>query len=288
MDLDDGDAAPGLRCQVCGGDAYRPYTHDEAGDFVRCQDCGLIVRHPCSVSTSSEPPAPAQEGYYDMYQGRRAHKVWDDGRRLQAFLHYLEMPHARQVDHLDIGCGLGSMVEAGATRLGLNSRGVDLPGHAVECCRGRGFDVAEGSLTATGAADGSFDLVTVINVLEHIPRTDDGLREIHRVLRPGGILGAIVPSGAYLKAHLLRQSYRNYHGKRATFHMTYHNRATISRLLIGNGFEPLSYPLLIRARLDGMCSALAETLVCVPRLIARDVLFITRMERELLVIARRL
>lgn len=283
-------AKPGgaFPCQVCAGTDYGAYTQDAQGDFVRCLGCGLIVR---VEGAGGAPPADdpeSQERYYDMYQRRRAHKVWSDARRLEALLHYVRPARGGPVEHLDIGCGLGSMLEAGAVRHGLNSTGVDITPFAVEFCRRQGLAAGPGSITDLGHEDQRFDLVTAMNVLEHIPRTEDGLVEIHRVLRPGGVLGFIVPNGAYLKAHLTRSSHRNYHGKRARHHLTYHTRGTISRLVERTGFEPLPYPWLVSTRMSSPPGAMGEAAICVPRALARLLLRGLGMERELFVIARRL
>ena len=274
-----------LRCQVCGGTEHEAYTTDPRGDFVRCRECGLIVRNPPLDNAPPSDDDEAQEDYYEMYQQRRPHKVWDDSRRLEAILHYVDADEP--IDHLDIGCGLGSMVEAGAKRLGLNSIGVDVLKYSAQFCRDQGLQAQVGSLTDTGFEDESFDLVTAMNVLEHIPETEEGLREIHRVLRPGGIVGLIVPSGGYLKAHLLRHRYRNYHGKRAGFHQTYHNFDTLLPLMGRAGFRPVRYPVVVRTRLGRPLSAVGEMLAALPRLLARQVLYLTGMQRELFIIARK-
>jgi len=128
--------------------------------------------------------------------------------------------------------------------------------------------------------------VTASNVLEHIPHTEDGLLEVRRILRPGGIFAFIIPSGAYLKAHLLRGSHRNYHGLRARIHYTYHNPRTIQRLLRRTGFQPLRYPWLVTRRLGNPLGALGELAIFLPRLLGRQLRYACRMEKELFVIAR--
>lgn len=281
-------SAEPLRCQVCGGSEHDPYTRDPQGNFARCRGCGLIVRIALRDGDDPGDHSETDERYFEMYRGRRERKIWSDSRRLQALLHYVRDVEGRPVQHLDLGCGLGSMLEAGVSRLGLQSTGVDIADYAIDFCRERGLDARRGSLADTGLEGESFDLVTAMNVLEHIPRTEDGLREVHRVLRPGGVVGLIVPNGGYLKAHLLRGSYRNYHGKRARFHRTYHNRATMLRLVERASFRPLRYPWAVTTRMRNPFEALGELAVCLPRILVRQLMYVARMQRELFIIARRI
>lgn len=270
----------GLTCQVCGGTDIRPYTTDPAGDFVRCRRCGLIF------NTREFASDELIEDHYDAaeffanYESRRVHKLWGDGRRLDAVLGYVN-----GADHLDIGCGLGTFLEAARQR-GLNAVGIDVGEYPVNYCRARGLKARLGSLTDTGFDDASFDLVTASNVLEHIPRSEDGLIEVRRILRPGGIFVFIVPNGAHLKAHLLRGSYRYYHDLRARIHYTYHNPRTICTLMRRTGLRPLRYPWLITRRLSNPLGALGELAIFIPRLLGRQLRYLCRMEKELFLIGR--
>jgi len=272
--------AKDLTCQVCGGMDLRAYTTDPGGDFVRCPDCGLIFNTRPFESDELIDDHYDDADFFAHYEPRRAHKVWDDGRRLDAVLGYVN-----GADYLDIGCGLGSFLEAGEQR-GLNAIGVDVGEYPVEYCRERGLQAQVGSLTETGFEDESFDLVTASNVLEHIPRTEAGLFEVRRILRPGGVFAFIIPNGAYLKAHLLRHSHRSYHGLRARVHYTYHNARTIRQLLRRTGFQPVRYPWLITRRLTTPLGALGELVIFLPRSLGRQLRRACRMEKELFVIAR--
>jgi SAM-dependent methyltransferase len=92
---------------------------------------------------------------------------------------------------LEIGCGLGTD-GAGFARAGAVYTGVDLTEAAVGLARRRfeleglagEFRVADGE--ALEFADGSFDVVYSHGVLHHTPDTAGAVREVHRVLKPGG------------------------------------------------------------------------------------------------------
>jgi SAM-dependent methyltransferase len=98
---------------------------------------------------------------------------------------------------LDFGCGTGTML-GHLARYG-EAHGVDFDPEAVRFCALRGVErvqlVTEGRLPF---ADATFDLVTALDVLEHIDDDVAAVAEIRRVLRPGGLLLASVPAYRFL------------------------------------------------------------------------------------------
>jgi SAM-dependent methyltransferase len=76
-----------------------------------------------------------------------------------------------------------------------NITGLDISEDAIAFCEGNGFGPVEhGDICAMPFADDSFDLVLATDVIEHVEEDDGALREIARVLRPGGTLLLTVPA----------------------------------------------------------------------------------------------
>jgi len=98
---------------------------------------------------------------------------------------------------LDLGCGTGGfLVELG--RLG-PAFGVDFALCALELSGRRGLRrLARADGQCLPFADASFDLVTALDVLEHLDDDRAALREVHRVLRPGGVAVLNVPAFRFL------------------------------------------------------------------------------------------
>jgi SAM-dependent methyltransferase len=120
---------------------------------------------------------------------------------------------------LDAGCGTGNNLRHLA-RYG-RALGVDLSEQALAFCRSRGVAAARAELLALPFPDARFDCVTSLDVIYHRWVTDDAaaVREMARVLRPGGLLLLRVPAlrmlwGAHDEAVHSRHRYRRREVKR--------------------------------------------------------------------------
>lgn len=98
---------------------------------------------------------------------------------------------------LDAGAGTGFMAESLADFGDVDA--LEFDPTSLEALRTRrGVNVVEGMLPAEKIADGTYDLVTSFDVLEHIEEDAAALREMGRVLRPGGLVLVTVPAHPYL------------------------------------------------------------------------------------------
>ena len=122
---------------------------------------------------------------------------WYRGRRtvLARAIADLGLPRPARV--LDAGCGSGrNMVEL--ARLG-RVTGVELSKTSVSLARARQVgDVIEGSVLAMPFEPDSFDLAVSLDVIEHLQEDLDALRELRRVVAPGGSLLVTVPAYEWL------------------------------------------------------------------------------------------
>src|SRR5882724_9005206 len=138
--------------------------------------------NPCGVKFADA--APGTRHFYELVEAHRYTKEWHIPSAA-------DFSNARGLKVLEIGCGLGTdgaqFAEAGA-----DYTGVDLTEAAVELARKRFelFNLPGTFQTADAESldfvDESFDLVYSHGVLHHTPDTEKAIREIHRVLRPGG------------------------------------------------------------------------------------------------------
>lgn len=89
---------------------------------------------------------------------------------------------------IDVGCGIGDML---AFRQ--NTVGADVNPQLVAYCVQRGLAAVSMNVDCLPFADSEFDSAVLDNVLEHLSEPGPLLREIGRVLKPGGVLLVGVP-----------------------------------------------------------------------------------------------
>jgi len=146
---------------------------------------------------------------------------------------------------LDVGCGSCRNYQERLRERGAVYTGLDLSEAAREDAGKRGFRVLPQDLGKPfDLPEGSFDVVSCVEVLEHLPDPLFCLRQIHRVLRPGGVLVTSVPNSSYLGYRIpslftlsLPDSKSDYRNPWSADHLRFFDVATFSQLVWTAGFD---------------------------------------------------
>lgn len=157
-----------------------------------------------SANNLNEPlPREMQQHTYAIMRRVEASHWWFVGRRriirsfVQRLFPDLEANDEKRARILDVGCGTGANLEM-LSEFGV-AEGVDVSPEALSFCQGRGLEnVKLGAAEALPYDDNSFDLVTGLDVVEHLDDDLAGLKEMRRVLRPGGRTVLFVPAFMFL------------------------------------------------------------------------------------------
>ena len=141
---------------------------------------------------------------------------WFVGRR-QLFGDLIQSLHlADRSAVADVGTSVGGNLRLLADIGFSDVRGVDASPVAVEYCTKRGFDrVTQGDVCDLPMPDRNLDLVLATDVVEHVEDDAAAMREIYRVLKPGGYALITVPAFRILWGHQDELSHhkRRYQGK---------------------------------------------------------------------------
>ena len=135
--------------------------------------------------------------YQDFYNLEEKH-WWFLGRRRIVFsLLKQYLPNKNQLRILDVGCGAGATLKE-LQKYG-HATGVDVSEEAVKFCKLRGCqDVHKINKQGLFFEDGMFDVVTALDVIEHISDDCATLSEYYRVTKEEGILVVTVPAYNFL------------------------------------------------------------------------------------------
>ncbi len=199
--------------------------------LVRCTNCGFVF----AVDSELDQLTPLYEALED-----RAYEQGEDFRALQMrwLLEHCRRarPEARTL--LDVGAAAGLLVrEAGG--LGIDSVGVE-PSHSLAtAARSSGAEVFQGTLPHPALARRDFDIVTCIDVVEHVADPVGLLKDAVRTLAPSGILAIVTPDVGSLAARLLGA--RWWHFRLA--HVCYFDRKSLDAAL-----EAVGLRVIVRKR----------------------------------------
>ncbi len=231
-----------LLCNCCGSDRAGPLFTKNGYRLVRCEDCNLayIANPPDEAAIAALYTArsdyhtrlldPASDEFSRMARIARQHIAM-----LRKFSSDLA---GKRV--LDIGCSSGLFL-AEAKRAGMETHGAELsPETALFAAEHFGLEVHPGDWREAGYAPGSFDVITLFDVIEHLPDPMAELRAIRPLLRPGGLLlqstpdiDGLFPRLSYKLAHRLDY----WPDPEPPYHLFQFSQATLSEMLERAGYR---------------------------------------------------
>ena len=243
-----------LPCAVCGSESRSHLGwrggeshHDARGErieIVRCNSCSHLYPHPTPF-----PKADIGSLYDDPDDYFRAHDVEVGKRNGRAMIKILEQKLPQRGMLLDVGCGRGELVWA-AREAGWQFEAVDPSAAHLDWARTHlGIEGRLGTLEEAKFPDEHFDAVIMSAVLEHLYDPFATLREIWRVLKPGGVFYFDAPNedGLYMRMGNLymRAQGRDWVVNLAPTFPPYHvqgfNPTSLRRLLARAGFELIDF-----------------------------------------------
>jgi SAM-dependent methyltransferase len=204
--------------------AITNFDYGKTGELLLCQNCGFIQCNDLDKVVGFYEDLEDQ-GYEDTRKERKLQE-----KRLISFLGKFK----KSGKLLDIGAGSGIMVEA-ALEAGFNAQGIEPSKWLHQQAVRRNLPVLQG-IFPHPEATGSYDVITFVDVIEHITQPGLLLSEIHKSLENDGVLVLVTPDVKSLAAKVFK--FKWWHFRIA--HIGYFNRKNLSMLLKSAGFEIIS------------------------------------------------
>jgi len=192
--------SPEVDCPYCGQTSRFDFQYNHRVYF-RCPACSLIhlVR---KTEEADDPVSYYRQSYYNDY-------ACDQSERNRTYLNdrILDLieTNVNKGRLLDIGCGCGFFLSRARDR-GWDIRGVDPSEQSIAKARELVGEAASVGTLQDVNTGGLFDVVTMINVLDHLMSPDKALASSGELLRPGGLLYLRFPNGLFHRSIIRMQA----------------------------------------------------------------------------------
>jgi 2-polyprenyl-3-methyl-5-hydroxy-6-metoxy-1,4-benzoquinol methylase len=228
-------------CPACGAPRSEWLFEKDGFDLVRCTDCGLVrVDNPPSSEALTKLYSFETGYHHDLVtdaavQAIHAAEAQDNLQRLHQF--------RRSGALLDVGCSTGLFMHA-AAKAGWRVKGIEYSADAANQARRHfGPNVVTGVLDNEIFSGEQFDVVTLWDVLEHVPEPLQTLKNARRLLKQDGLLFIKTPNvdGWFPRASLtLAKRLGFWRHPEPPGHLFQFSEKTLGSMLKTAGYEPLS------------------------------------------------
>lgn len=221
-----------MMCPVCTGSARHLYTKDRFS-VARCVTCQtLFIENP-----PHDTSALYDKSYFFGDESAGGYGSYDDEKEAMraTFERCLDIISNYQSSGAlyDVGAATGYFLDLARSR-GFSVSGIDVSVVATREAQKKGIEVATGAFESTTHNPASFDVVTLFDVLEHVPQPSALIKKVADMLAPGGILMGCTPDSMSVNARLLG---KHWHLLFPPEHLVLLNDKSLRLLLDGHGFE---------------------------------------------------
>jgi len=225
-----------LRCPICCQQDWKHVHRVRGASISKCVQCGLLgtTDFLTGVNTTQGIYETSPEHhlvYRQQYMDRRQPMYERVMPSLERF---------RKTGRLlEVGCSYGYFLEV-ARRAGWRAEGVEISGYAAGVASSKGFEIHQGELQALALDPGSYDVIVMWDVIEHLLNPAEVVERCAELLLPGGALIARTPNGHALgtRGGLPGLAYRQLaYPANTPEHVFHFTPESLSSLLRKKGFE---------------------------------------------------
>lgn len=223
-------------CPVgCRSDARETAIVMPEGALLECNECGQLISQVSTERYWATMRAFDDPGYSQLARREHERRVSVANRRLRKISRLLDQT-PQQTRLVDVGCSRGHFLAA-AVAAGFDAEGVEPAPRIAAVARAAGLRVSEGTLDEVGFPDGSFDALTMFEVIEHVNDAVALLRECRRILKPRGILCLSTGNARSWTVAAMGPRWDYFQIEQDAGHISFFNPRSVRALAARTGFE---------------------------------------------------
>ncbi|TGL99684.1 class I SAM-dependent methyltransferase [Leptospira jelokensis] len=210
------------------------YLYETTGKYKGLR---VAICQTCKLQALS--PRPNQNELYskDYYQGKAEYSYIDE-RASKPFFRHVWKARIQNIKRyvasghfLDIGSSFGGFLEV-AKEEGFSIQGVEISEYAASYANENKIPTYNGNLYDANFPAESFDVITLVEVIEHIENPNRFFKELTRILKPGGLL---LLQTANFEGWQAKEEGSGYHYYMPG-HVFYYSDELLKKILTGHGF----------------------------------------------------
>lgn len=221
-----------INCPLCQSNDFRKFLTKFEMNLVKCRKCGLIYANP-RIHESELLRRYTSSFFFDEYlpafeATSKRYDLTIIRIHFFLFLQLITKYYKPGKKLLDIGCGAGFLLKA-AEEIGWEAEGVEISPIASDYAQNIvKVKVLEGKLEDLRLPAENFDLVVLVETVEHLMNPLETLKEINRILKKQGILIICTPDYKSLSRFFLG---KNWAVLSPEEHFSVFTQKTLSRIL---------------------------------------------------------
>jgi 2-polyprenyl-3-methyl-5-hydroxy-6-metoxy-1,4-benzoquinol methylase len=228
-------------CNLCGNKETRSYLEKDGYHIVKCSRCGLVYVNPRiarehGLALYTQDYFLRTSGTRGGYQDYLAYAALKE-KTFERIAVAIEESGIKPSVLLDIGAAYGHFLKLMRAR-GWDTYGVELNAEAAEYAREVfGIDVRVGDLSTAALDERRYDVVTMLDTIEHLHDPLGSVTRVYGVVKEGGLIVIQTPSIEGVFSKLLR---RRWPHLKPEEHLYYYSRKTIALTLRKAGFSDIT------------------------------------------------
>lgn len=219
-------------CDFCLSESSVPYIKSELVSYNKCSSCGLVFQYP--VLTEEEIKNIYSANYFE-YEFQNHESFFNLMLLSLNDINFSDLeknvPSRR---FLDIGCATGLLLNHMKENMNFETYGVEICEDSASYARENyGLNIYNKPLIDIGFPDNHFGVIHFSHLIEHVPNPSALLKEVHRILMPGGYAIITTPNLDGIFSKYYKENWRAVMPQ----HLWLFSKSTLSKYIVDIGFK---------------------------------------------------